>query len=335
MFALSELLRLNLRYNEVSETTMLNKTITKNPAFVILLLIFSLISNACFSVSSQDDKNTAGKSIENSSVYVAPKIVGTIENKKITESSGIAASPCQADVLWTHNDSGDSARIFAIGTKGEDLAEFRVKGAENYDWEDIAAYKNKSGECFLYIGDIGNNARVRGEFQIYRIKEPSVSGKNSASTETAETIKFAYPDFRHDAETLMVNPKNDDIYILSKRLSGASGVYKLKSDFSLSKTNILEKITDFTVPAVPNGFLTGGDISPDGKRVIICDYFQAYELILPEHAKNFDDIWKQKPLKVELGKRKQGEAVGYSADGNSIFATSEKKDSPLIEIKRK
>ena len=314
---------------------MFNKTITKNPAFVILLLIFSLISNACFSVASQDDKNTANKNSENSVSYSAPKIAGTIENKKITESSGIAASPCQTHVLWTHNDSGDKPIIFAINTKGETLGEFRVKGAENYDWEDIAALKNKSGECFLYVGDIGNNTRVRGEFNIYRIKEPSVSDKNSSSTETAEKIKFSYPDFRHDSETLMVQPQTGDIYILSKRLSGASAVYKLKSGFDLNKTNTLEKITDFTVPAVPNGFLTGGDISPDGKRVILCDYFQAYELTLPESAKNFDDIWKQKPLKIELGERKQGEAVGYSADGNSIFATSEKKNSPLIEVKIK
>lgn len=314
---------------------MLNKTITKNPAFVILLLIFSVISNACFSVSSQDDKNTRKKNGENSTGFAAPKIVGTIGNKKIDESSGLAASPCQTDVLWTHNDSGDKPNIFAVNTKGENLAEFRVKGAENYDWEDIAAYKDEKEDCFLYIGDIGNNERLRGEMKIYRVKEPAISGNNSHTTENAEIIKFTYPDFRRDAETLMIHPQTGDIYILTKRLSGASGVYKLAADYSLEKVNELEKITDFTVPAIPNGFLTGGDISPDGRRVIVCDYFQAYELILPDDAKNFDEIWKQKPLKIELGERKQGEAVGYSADGNSIFATSEKRNSPLIEVKRK
>ncbi|HQU83988.1 MAG TPA: hypothetical protein PKY59_12710, partial [Pyrinomonadaceae bacterium] len=122
---------------------------------------------------------------------------------------------------------------------------------------------------------------------------------------------------------------------LSKRLSGASAVYKLKSNYDLTNTNTLEKLADFTVPAIPNGFLTGGDISPDGKRVIICDYFNAYELILPEKAKNFDEIWKEKPKIVELGTREVGEAVTYSADGNSIFATSENKNSPFIQVKRK
>ena len=103
----------------------------------------------------------------------------------------------------------------------------------------------------------------------------------------------------------------------------------------MEKTNTLKKIADFSVPAVPNGFLTGGDISPDGMRVVVCDYFSAYEIILPKGKQNFDEIWTQKPLMVELGERNQGEAVAYSADGKSIFATSEKKNSPLIEVKRK
>ena len=80
--------------------------------------------------------------------------------------------------------------------------------------------------------------------------------------------------------------------------------------------------------------LTGGAISPDGKRVIICDYSSAYELQLGTMT-NFDDVWKQKPVPVNLGERKQGEAVTYSADGGSVFATSEKKNSPVIEVKRK
>ncbi|MEP6901503.1 MAG: hypothetical protein ABJA66_07110, partial [Actinomycetota bacterium] len=274
--------------------------------------------------------------------YDKPKVIGKIETGEITESSGIAASKCQPDILWTHNDSGDDAFIFALNSKGEKLGTWKVSGAKNIDWEDIAEIKTTGGECILYIGDIGNNTRTRGEFTIYRVKEPPVSADNKSSskknpleTEPSEAIKFTYPDMRRDAETLMVHPTSGDIYILSKRLSGASAVYKLRSDFDLNKTNKLENIGDFTVPAIPNGFLTGGDISPDGKQVIICDYFDAYELVLPDNAKNFDEIWKEKPLVVELGAREQGEAVGYSADGKSIFATSEKKNSPVIEVKRK
>lgn len=308
---------------------MLLKTIAKISIFVISLGIFS----GCHSVVSSD-KQQKNDNEALSADYEKPVVVGKIESKEISESSGIASSRCQSNVFWTHNDSGHKNEIFALDENGKNLGKWTVSGAKNTDWEDISLFKNANGECFLYIGDIGNNSRKRGELTIYRVREPKVSGESSA-TETAQEIKITYPEFRHDAETLMIHPISGDIYILSKRLSGAAAVYKLKNDFDLTKTNTLEKLTDFSVPAIPNGFLTGGDISPDGKRVITCDYFNAYEIILPEKAKNFDDIWTQKPKIVELGDRQIGEAVTYSEDGKSILATSENKSSPFIRVKRK
>ncbi len=319
--------------------SMSKKTITKNFAFVISFLIFSLFSSACFSVSSQLEKNDNGVSAPVSKNYSEPKVVGEIKSNEIKESSGLAASKCAENVFWTHNDSGDDAFIFAIDAKGKKLATYKVQNAENTDWEDIAAFKNKNGECFLYIGNFGNNSRSRGEHTIYRVKEPNdfskdSSKKNPQATDAAETIKFTYPDIRHDAETLLVHPETGDIYVITKRITGAAGVYKLKADYDKSRTNKLEKIADLTVPSVPNGLLTGGDISPDGRRVLVCDYFAGFEILLPEQKKKFDDIWKEQPQRIELGKREQGEACGYSADGSSIFATSEKKDSPVIEVKK-
>ena len=307
--------------------------------FCLNLASCKFLSANNFNLSKQNAGNTNAEFSED---YQSPKVIGKISSGEITESSGLVASHCNQNVFWTHNDSGNEALIFALTPDGKKLGTWKVQGAKNHDWEDVAAFKNSAGECFLYIGDIGNNARERGEFAIYRVKEPFVTGetnsgrKNPLLTEPAEAIKFDYPEMRHDAETLMVHPQTRDIYILSKRISGASGVYRLAAaNHRSDKTNRLEKIADFSVPAMPNGFLTGGAISPDGKRVIICDYFAAYEITLPANAKNFNDIWKEKPLKIELGERKQGEAICYSVDGKSIYATSEKRNSPIIEVRRK
>jgi hypothetical protein len=132
----------------------------------------------------------------------------------------------------------------------------------------------------------------------------------------------------------MVHPVSGEIYIITKHRSSPAGVYKLEPVFDASVVKAV-KITDITVPAIPNGFLTGGDIAPDGKHVIVCDYFAAYEFTLPADSGNFDEIWKQKPIVVELGERKQGEAIGYAADGLSIYATSEGKLAPVIEARQK
>lgn len=321
---------------------MPKKTITKFFAFVILVAFVSIVGVACHKNVVGDGKAPSINSTQ--SGYDEPKVVGKFESDEITESSGIAASKCQQDVFWTHNDSGGGAFIFAVNSEGKHLGIWQVQNAKNIDWEDMAGFKDGDGKCYLYIGDIGNtnNKDQRAEHKIYRIAEPSVRNsassstrKNPLQTEPAETLTFGYPDVRQDAETLMVHPTTGDIYLVTKHRSNPAGVYKLKPVFNQSVIVKAEKVSDITVPAIPNGFLTGGDIAPDGKHFIICDYFAAYEFILPDGVTNFDEIFKQKPTVVELGDRKQGEAIAYSADGLSIFATSEGKFGPLIEVKRK
>jgi hypothetical protein len=94
----------------------------------------------------------------------------------------------------------------------------------------------------------------------------------------------------------------------------------------------MKRIGEVRVPSLFGGVLTGGSVSPDGRRVALCDYFQGYELVLPRGATNFDDIWKQKMIGFDLGKRKQGEAIAYRLDGRALLATSEGKQSPLIQV---
>ncbi|MEQ1921936.1 MAG: hypothetical protein ABL952_05465 [Pyrinomonadaceae bacterium] len=314
---------------------MSKKIIAKFFGFVIPLAYFCSLFTSCASFSS----NSPALSVN--SPFDPPRVIGTIKSSDITESSGIAASRCQSGVLWTHNDSGDDAFIFALSMTGESLGTWKVQNAQNYDWEDIAAYKDKNGKCFLYIGEIGDNKNKRPEHAVYKVPEPIVKASDNTSdrksplmTDISEILRFTYPDFNQDAETLMVHPKTGDIYVVTKRVSGPAGVYRLRPEFGHGETTRAEKIAEISVPAIPNGFVTGGDISPDGRRVVICDYTRAYEWTLADGS-TFETIWAQEPVSVDLGKRSIGEAVTYSVDGTAIYATSEKKNSPVIEVKRR
>lgn len=316
-------------------SSMSNKTIAKFSVFVIFTGFAAGFFTSCTSASP--GVNTTGRETQ----YGPPKVIGTIKSADITESSGIAASRCQANVLWTHNDSGDDAFIFAIDGSGKSVGTWKLPNARNIDWEDIAAYKDMTGKCFLYIGEIGDNKTKRHDHAVYRVQEPVVTAGDAGSnrkapliTANAEIIRFSYPDYDQDAETIMVHPKTGDIYVVTKRVSGPAGVYRIKPEFDRGGIQKVTYVAEIAVPAVPNGFLTGGDISPDGRRVVICDYSRAYEFVLPEDIENFEDIWAQTPAPIELGKRKGGESVCYSAHGTSIFATSESVRSPVIEVKR-
>lgn len=315
---------------------MLLKTIAKIKSFVILAAMSVCILSSCAHVSTNPIQPASD------SAYEQPKVIGKIKSPDVTESSGLAASRCQENILWTHNDSGDDAYIYALDLEGNNKGTWRIADTENVDWEDIASYKDKSGKCFLYIGEIGDNKLRRREHAVYRVAEPTVSDttalatrKNYLTIGEVETVRFDYPDFDQDAETLMVEPKSGDIYVVTKRVSGPAGVYRVKPNFGVAEIQRAEKVTEVSVPAIPNGFVTGGDISPDGKRMVICDYTQAYEWSLPDNATQFDEIWKQEPTRIDLGKRKGGESICYNARGTSIFATSEGRNSPVIEAKRK
>lgn len=316
---------------------MSNKTIAKFFGLVIFVIASQVFSLSCSRASSNGRVEPA----EFSADYEKPVVVGRIDSDEIMESSGLAASLCQPDVFWTHNDSGDDAFIFAINSKGKHLGTWRVANARNNDWEDVSAFKDTAGNCYLYVGDIGNNKLERPEQKIYRVKEPGLPAptemsnkKNPLLTDAAEAVAFKYPDTPHDAEAMIVEPKSGDVYVLTKRLDGPSLVFRIKPKFEMTTPITAERVGEVSLPAAPTGLLTGGGISPDGSRVVVCDYSGGYELKLGTGA-NFDEMWKQKPVPVYLGDRKQGESVTFSADGKSIFATSEKKNSPVIEVKLK
>lgn len=318
---------------------MSNKTIAKFVGLVILLSGALILTKSCSHATPKDSYKV--DAAEFSKDFEKPVTVGRIESNDVIESSGLAASLCQTNVFWTHNDAGDDAYIFAMASTGKHLGTWRVANAQNDDWEDMATYKAPDGTCYLYIGDIGNNKVNRAQQKIYRVKEPTISAeaatsskKNALSTEPADVTHFKYADAAHNAETMMVRQQTAEVYVLTKRMDGPSLVFKVKPLFGSDQTVIAAKVGEIAVPAVPNGLLTGGAISPDGKSVVLCDYSAGYEL-KAEGVADFDQVWTQKPVPVDIGDRKQGEAVTFSADSRSVFATSEKKNSPIMEMVRK
>ena len=274
--------------------------------------------------------------------YGPPTTLATIKDNSITESSGLVASRTTPGAYWTHNDSGDGPFIYAIDTRGDSLGTFRVSGAQARDWEDIAAGPGpQPNRSYLYIGDIGDNDAVRPEVIVYRVAEPALSNttrkftkSRPGSTEPAETIRLKYPDGKHDAEALLVHPRTGNIYIVTKVVIANPAVYEAVAPFTGGQSITMRRVGETHVPSIFGGVITGGNISPDGRRVALCDYFQGYEIVLPAGSSNFDDIWKQKMIGFDLGKRKQGESITYRLDGRALLATSEGKQGPLIQVER-
>jgi hypothetical protein len=275
-------------------------------------------------------------------VYGPPTTITTIKEKSISESSGLTASRTTPGAYWTHNDSGDGPFIYAFDTRGDSLGIFRVTGARAVDWEDMASGPGpQANKSYLYLGDIGDNNEARDEVVVYRVAEPALTAASRTltkarpgSTEPAEAIRLKYPDGKHDAEALLVHPTTGNIYIVNKVPIANPVVYEATAPFTAGRLITMKRLGEIRVPSIFGGVITGGSISPDGRRVALCDYFQGYEIVLPAASKDFNDIWKQKMTGFDLGKRKQGESITYRLDGNALLATSEGKQSPLIQVER-
>lgn len=267
------------------------------------------------------------KGPEDDSVFFAGVSKGKIESGSIREASGLAAGINNPGSLWAHNDSGDEARIFLMKENGTHLAEYVLESLENRDWEDIASGPGPvEGKNYLYIGNIGDNRGQYDQVYIYRIEEPVFSGSNAAESQTIpaseiETITIEYPDGPRDAESLMIDPLTKDIYIISKREESVN-VYKLAYPQSVSGTVVPEK-----VGKLPFTWITAGDISADGKEILLKTYDEVFYW-QREEGQSIADVLKSTPVRVPYKKEPQGEAIAWGRDRAGFFTTSELFTNP-------
>jgi hypothetical protein len=267
------------------------------------------------------------------------RTVGAIKTDDITEASGVVVSQQNPGVLWTHNDSGGQPDAYAVTPAGDLLGSFPVEGATNVDWEDLALGPGPtSGQSYLYLGDIGDNAVTRDDVVIYRIPEPTVSATPTAPATSApptkgDTITLTYPDGPHNAETLLVDPTTGDLLIVTKETAKPSAIFtvaaaELRDGATVTPRQVgtLERGTTAASGIVSQ--VTGGDVSADGSVVAIRTY-SAVLLYRRAPGQTIAQALAAPPCDGNAAAEIQGEAVGIAPDGQSYYTTSEGRNAPI------
>ena len=210
---------------------------------------------------------------------------GETTYNSLGEASGLAFSIRNPGVLWSHNDDGNDGRVFAFRTNGAGLARFQMNLMLT-DVEDMAVGPGPAnGVSYLYVGDIGGGTfGSRSEVRIIRIPEPAVSLAWESNTANLNftgvqvfTLKYPVQPFNDtpfwDAETMMVDPQNGDVYVGTKHQNGM-WLYRANLNSALpGSTNFLEYVL-----YVPFGDASGGSISADGRNIALRreDYAQIW-----------------------------------------------------------
>ena len=283
----------------------------------------------------------------------------------LNEASGLVVSRANPNILFTIEDAGNGTLLFANDkTTGTSRGFFTIgvssgmmsqPPAQNMDWEDLAFYHDSvTNKNYLYIADVGDNAESRSDIVVYRVEEPTVSdtADNKSRGELHyEAIKLQYPGgVARNAETLMVDPTNGDIYIVSKtepepghdkarlyRVTNAVSNGKWVTDlstFGQALALVDEGETQF--PAnTRNESPSGGDIRPVPSGPVQANLFEiALKSDNVIHIYRYDQADASTPIIAMLtGNRPQQvleirdtnnrESIAYTPDGNVLYTVTE------------
>ena len=250
--------------------------------------------------------------------FLGREVAGSLENKLIDEASGLVASISFPGYLWAHNDSGDEARIFLTDGTGKHVSEIKINGAINRDWEDITSGTDPvSHRNFVLIGDIGDNNAKYKFVTLYQVYEPSTLPAKETTLQVAKKYTVTYPDGPRDAESLMIDPLSNDIFILTKR-EPQIFVYRIAYPYSTTDTIVAEKTA-----TLPFTQLVAGDISQDGLEILIKNYDSVYYF-----KRNLNEsitaTLQKMPVVLPYIREPQGEAICFSKDRTSYYTVSEK-----------
>ena len=260
------------------------------------------------------------------SLYSGPKSMGKLENPKIDEASGLAFSRTHKGLMYTHNDSGGKPHVFVIDTLGKSVATIKLKGVRNRDWEDIAVGPGpKKGVNYIYVGEIGDNDAKFDEIKIYRFPEPS--NFQEEVEVVPEKLVLTYPDGPKDAETLMVDPISQDVYILSKRDS-ANTLYKVTQEDFKQDTVVLKRILE-----LPFTMSVAGDISACGTKILVKNYLMVFYWER-KAEETVEEAMAREPLILPYKPEPQGEAIAWHPTVDSYVTLSEKRFNIWPELYR-
>ncbi len=253
----------------------------------------------------------------------------TLADRAIDESSGIAASRRHDGVFWTHNDSGDGPRLFAVNRKGELLATAKVHGAIARDWEDMASF-TRDGKPYLLIGDVGDNKGVRPFRTLYVVPEPRLDPskrKVELTVKTGFAIEFTYHGGPQNCEAVAYDPSRKRILLITKTLLRTCKVYPVPmKPNARDKPWVVKPLATLLIPAV-----TATDVSADGRRAVLLTYRGACE-----YRRGADEPWARAfarpPRTIALPSLRQAEAICYGPRAQALYVTSEKTPTPLLEV---
>lgn len=320
------------------------------PIFRLLYLCIGtafLLMGGFFMVSGQSpssDPSLSTDSVRTAEThYVVGKPLGRLESREIREASGLVASAAAAGFLWTHNDSGDAARIFLLDSLARHRGTYYLSGAAALDWEEMGHIRLDDRD-YLIVGDIGDNRARRPFVTIHIFPEPALpedllaasSGADLPTSSTEEvfidsiplelihTVHLRYEDGARDAEAFFFDESDGLLYVITKR-EAQVGIYStaLPSLEEMHAGNYRDTLTLRRRAELPLNWVTAADISRAGNEIIIKNLLQVHHWARVP-GETVIQALSRPSVRLPYRLEPQGEAMSFHPEGKGYYTLSER-----------
>ncbi len=267
----------------------------------------------------------------------AVEMVGRVSHPALAEVSGLVKS-ARGDFFWTHNDSGDAPRLFAIDAAGAplwpawrrlaaaDWPGHAIANAAHFDWEAITLH-----EGVLYIADVGNNGNARRDLGVYVVHEPDPLAVDKMRALLFLPIR--YPDqVEHPGETWHFDCESVFVadgklhFITKHRESGRIDRAERGAKLYRLETRHTDRENVLALVGRHDGirWATDAALSADASRLVVAS---PEALWLFERPARPGDWFSGKTWKLPLTPRvvKQLEAVAW-IDDDTLLLINEQRD---------
>ncbi|GAB3956293.1 hypothetical protein GCM10027614_68060 [Micromonospora vulcania] len=249
----------------------------------------------------------------------------TVTDERLRELSGLVATKSGFVVINDGTEIEARKRVFFLDSKCKISKEpVRYSGQGPFDTEDLAL--SKDGKT-LWIADIGDNVTSKDRRSRVALWSMPLTGAKQPVLH-----RLSYPETKpHDAEALLMGDDGKPL-IITKVTSGKAEIYTPSAAMKNGDTDPvpMRKVGDIALPQTQtenplNTFgrvaITGAARSPDGARVVLRTYADAFEYDVTG-GDIVGALTTGKPRVTPLADP-FGEAISYTSDGKSFLTVSD------------
>ncbi|MFC3505262.1 hypothetical protein ACFOOK_30470 [Micromonospora krabiensis] len=244
--------------------------------------------------------------------------VCAVRDRRLIEISGLAAIDGGYAVVNDGADDESRRRIFFLGPDCRVVRDVPYPSRPR-DTEDLAV----TADGTVWVADVGDNDRSRTTVAVWKLPPGAAR---------PVLHRLTYPDGPHDAEALLVT--GDGRPVVVTKFSGA--LYAPTTAPRPGATVPLARVGQVRLPATTTsnpfgilgrGAITGAATAPDGSRVVLRTYADAFEFDVTG-GDVIAALTTGTPRTTALPDEPQGESITYDRDGRSLLTVSETADQP-------